>query len=290
MGTGRITKESSLTELQKRSNPKPGRVLMIQLKSIGYNVMHTEGFTVDRPNGSGDYLFLLFRSPIEISFESKPSFTTQNSYMIYGKGSKQYYRVAESQMIHDWFHFDGDEVEGFLEHLQLPLDTPVHAPDPFYVSRKVQELQTEHIHAGSHRSEIIDAIIRCLFMKLSDIQSHIGANVQSSKYYSQFVQLRNEIYQSPHSFFTIDELAAKMNVSRSYFQRIYTDLFGLSVHNDMINNRLEYAMYLLENTMLSISETAHMCGYENDVHFMRQFKKKTGKTPSQYRAGFLGDE
>ncbi|WP_040950228.1 helix-turn-helix domain-containing protein [Gorillibacterium massiliense] len=257
---------------------------MIYLNKVGYNVAHPEGFIIDRPHGSGDYLFLLFRSPMEIGSDDQPQVADKNTFIIYGRESKHYYRNNETTMIHDWFHFDGDGMDDFFQALHLPLDTIVHAPDPLYISRKVQELQMEHIHAGAHRDEIMDATIRCLFMKLSDIQNHVGLNEQSSKYYSEFIELRNEIYQSPNRLVSIDELAAKVNLSRSYFQRIYTDLFGISVHNDMINNRLEYSMYLLENTAYGISEVAHLCGYENDVHFMRQFKKKTGMTPSRFRS------
>ncbi|MBD2867160.1 helix-turn-helix domain-containing protein [Paenibacillus arenilitoris] len=258
---------------------------MIYLKRVGYNVEHSDGLTIDRPNGSGDYLFILFRSRMELRFDDKPTqFADKNHYIIYGSGSRHDYRDAEKPMIHDWFHFDGERLDRFFEELHLPLDTLLPAPDPFYISRKVQELHVEHIDTGKFRDEIIDSTIRCLLLKLSAIRNRVGSNMQSGKYYGEIVKLRNEIYQTPQIFYSIEELAAKVNLSRSYFQRIYTELFGISVHNDMINNRIQYAMYLLENTTYGIAEIAHLCGYENDVHFMRQFKKKADMTPSQYRS------
>ncbi|MEI0735875.1 AraC family transcriptional regulator [Paenibacillus sp. JTLBN-2024] len=51
----------------------------------------------------------------------------------------------------------------------------------------------------------------------------------------------------------------------------------------MINGRLEHAKYLLDNSSLPIAAIAKMCGYENDTHFMRQFKKFVGETPSGYK-------
>ena len=53
--------------------------------------------------------------------------------------------------------------------------------------------------------------------------------------------------------------------------------------SDIITSRLEYSKYLLDSTDHSISNISSMVGYENDVHFMYMFKKKTGFTPSQYR-------
>ncbi|MGM0883785.1 MAG: helix-turn-helix domain-containing protein [Bacillota bacterium] len=259
---------------------------MMELKRVGYNVMHPNGFTIDRPHGSGDYLFILFRSRMELRLDDRLQYADKNDYIIYRKGSGHYYHDAETPMIHDWFHFDGDSLDSYFDQLQLPLGTLVRAHDPFYISRKVQELQMEHIQSSAYRNEIIDATMKCLFLKLSAIEKKIGLHAPSSKYYTEFVNLRNEIFQSPQISFPIDLLASRVNMSRSYFQRIYKDLFSISVHTDMINNRLEYAMYLLENTSYSVSEVAALCGYDNDVHFMRQFKKKAGMTPTKYRSGY----
>jgi AraC family transcriptional regulator of arabinose operon len=83
---------------------------------------------------------------------------------------------------------------------------------------------------------------------------------------------------------TVEQIASRINLSKSYFQHIYKELFGCSVVSDMIYSRLEYAKYLLKNSSLSVSAIAKMCGYENDTHFMRQFKRFEGITPSQFRS------
>jgi AraC family transcriptional regulator of arabinose operon len=82
----------------------------------------------------------------------------------------------------------------------------------------------------------------------------------------------------------VEQIASRVNLSKSYFQHIYKELFGCSVVSDIINGRLEYAKYLLGNSSLSIAVISKMCGYENDTHFMRQFKRFVGVTPSQYRS------
>ena len=43
------------------------------------------------------------------------------------------------------------------------------------------------------------------------------------------------------------------------------------------------AKQLLKTTDLRINEVASSCGYQNSTHFMRQFKEKTGISPSEYR-------
>ncbi|WP_337098545.1 AraC family transcriptional regulator [Paenibacillus sp. YIM B09110] len=256
---------------------------MIQIKRCGYNITHENGFTVDRPDGSGDFLFVLFRSKMEVELQGKPVITEQNSYILYGRNSKQYYKVIEQPMVHDWFHFDSDEMDELCGQLGLPLDTIITAHDPFYISRKVNELQTEHIHNGPYKREIMDATVRCLLMKLSEMRTRIDSNHHISKHYDQFINLRNVIYNSPSVSYSIDELATSMNMSRSHFQQLYKEIFGVSVMNDIIRNRLEFALHLLENSVHDIKTIAELCGYDNEVHFMRQFKKSVHLTPTQYR-------
>ncbi|KWX89043.1 DNA-binding protein [Paenibacillus riograndensis] len=256
---------------------------MIQLKRCGYNVIHPEGFTVDRPDGSGDYVFLFFRSQMELRLQSQTVFVEPNTFIIFNKNSSYFYLDAERPLVLDCFHFEMEAADAFFDRLNLPLDTLIKAYDPFYISRKVNEIHWENLQNGTFRNEIIDYTIRCLFMKLSDIRNHLEPHNQISKYYDQFLNLRNEVFSSPSTWYTVELLAYKMYISLSYFQHMYKQIFGIPVINDIILNRLGYASYLLKNTSYAISHISGICGYENDVHFMRQFKKFVGITPSEYR-------
>src|SRR5690606_15849792 len=103
------------------------------------------------------------------------------------------------------------------------------------------------------------------------------------RYYIPFSELRHELYRSPHQTVSVSELAVQLNMSKSYFQHIYKDLFGCAVMTDIINAKLEHAKYLLDHSELSVTDIASLCGYENDTHFMRQFKKFIGVPPRQYK-------
>ena len=64
---------------------------------------------------------------------------------------------------------------------------------------------------------------------------------------------------------------------------IYKDYFGVSAISDVVKSRIEHSKYLLFSTGYSLNIISAMCGYKNDVHFMRQFKKLEGISPTQYR-------
>ncbi|MFC0212769.1 helix-turn-helix domain-containing protein [Paenibacillus chartarius] len=257
---------------------------MFELISCGYNFIHRNGLTIDRPAGSGNYAFVLFKSSSEVILNGRIMPVEKNTYVLFRPTTRYIYRDAEKPFINDWFHVDGADLEAFLERTRFPLDTPVKAVDPLLISRCIMELTSIHRSAGSFREEIIDSEIRTLLMKLCHLLERPALNDKASRYYLQFSRLRNELFSSPETHRSVETLATYMNLSKSYFQHIYKELFGCSVVTDIINSRLEHAKYLLKNSSLSISAISAMCGYENDTHFMRQFKKFVGVTPSQYKS------
>jgi AraC family transcriptional regulator of arabinose operon len=52
---------------------------------------------------------------------------------------------------------------------------------------------------------------------------------------------------------------------------------------EVIMARIERAKFYLTTTDMSIKALSDFCGYESDLHFIRQFKKKEGLTPTEYR-------
>ena len=47
--------------------------------------------------------------------------------------------------------------------------------------------------------------------------------------------------------------------------------------------RIEKAKSFLSKSNYSITEISNKCGYKSEFHFMRQFKKETGLTPTEFR-------
>ena len=150
----------------------------------------------------------------------------------------------------------------------------------FFRSKKKSKQQ------GKYHKEVLNAKISGMFYKFSDIyHAEIKCSDKLNRYRHDFNEIRNRIYafQPDNLISNVNEISAGLNLSTSYFQHIYKQLFGVSVMSDIIRSRIEYACYLLSNNADSISEIAFRCGYENKEHFTRQFKEITGFTPRQYR-------
>jgi AraC family transcriptional regulator of arabinose operon len=257
---------------------------MIQLINCGHNFIHENGIVVNRPNGSRNYAFVFFKCKSEVIMNGRSFHLDKNTYICFRPDTNHQYRELEKPFINDWFHCEDSEIGDFLAEADFPLDTPVKAEDPALISRSIMELQNIVRQNSPLQDRIIDCELKSFFLKLVSLRHKSAILERTNRYFSQFSKLRSELYNSPYHPFSVESLASSLNLSKSYFQHIYKQLFGCSVVTDIINARLEYAQYLLSHTNLTVCVVAKMCGYENDTHFMRQFKKFVGTTPGKYKS------
>ena len=67
--------------------------------------------------------------------------------------------------------------------------------------------------------------------------------------------------------------------------RHFKEINGSSPKEYLIGLRINYACELLDSTQLSIGEIAFKSGFNDSNYFSREFGKRTGTTPSKFRAG-----
>ncbi|MCR5717451.1 MAG: substrate-binding domain-containing protein [Oscillospiraceae bacterium] len=103
-------------------------------------------------------------------------------------------------------------------------------------------------------------------------------------HYTDLAELRRSIYKNPERDWSLGMCAELLNISSSYFHRIYQKAFGVSCASDIHRSKLEHAKFLLLHTSDTLQEIARKCGYDYS-HFMRTFKKEFGMTPTEYRRG-----
>lgn len=81
----------------------------------------------------------------------------------------------------------------------------------------------------------------------------------------------------------INDLAARLDMSPSYFSSMFKKEVGQSTMQYITALRIEQAKNWLTDTALSVAVIAKNVGYEDSQYFFRVFKKTTGMTPLQYR-------
>ncbi|WP_281388075.1 helix-turn-helix domain-containing protein [Puniceicoccus vermicola] len=86
-----------------------------------------------------------------------------------------------------------------------------------------------------------------------------------------------------HETLDLSDLAAEIYISADHLRHLFKQNLGESPLHYLIRKRLDVACELLTFTDLPVQEIAAQVGLENPYYFSRLFKKRLGKTPSEYR-------
>lgn len=87
---------------------------------------------------------------------------------------------------------------------------------------------------------------------------------------------------------TINKLAAACSLSASHFGRCFRKTFGTSVHQRLIQLRIDHAKSLLSQTNKTLSEVALSSGFYDQAAFSRTFARIEHVTPSNWRRSNAG--
>ena len=82
---------------------------------------------------------------------------------------------------------------------------------------------------------------------------------------------------------SIEELSAKVNLNRTTLQKIFKEMYGLTINEYRTKARLQFAKNMLASTNYTITEIAGRCGYANASKFSQVFKKHEGCLPKEWR-------
>lgn len=251
----------------------------MKLHALGIDYRHNRIFSIERSDGSGDNLLVIFKTTAKVRVDDDFMIVPPNSAILYSQNHPQYYSAVGDEFINHWIHFDIEENTAFFERIGLPFDTIVDITDISSVEALLLQLNLESVSESGNKSECIDLLLQLIMAKIRG-----NANFHhSSAHYEELRALRAEIYRNPAKCRSISEFASMISLSPSHFQMLYKSEFGISCYEDVLTARLDMAKYYLKNTFMPVNRIAELCGYENDVHFIRQFKSRTGMTAGEYR-------
>ncbi len=82
---------------------------------------------------------------------------------------------------------------------------------------------------------------------------------------------------------TIEELSAKVKLNRTTLQRVFRQMYGVSVFEYRTQVRMQEAKNLILDGEKTVTEIAGICGYSNASKFSAAFKKCFGVTPTEWK-------
>ncbi len=256
---------------------------MFEILAGGVNARHNVNFHMSRPEGTAGNVLLIVKSKTAFSIDGN-TFTAQPDSAIFLRPNTAYeYHPLVSEYIDDWLHFTAS-AQDFAAYSMLPFHTPIPLCASSRFTQYIRQLLWENNYAPPDtKAENVDMLFRVLLNNIRLALTEKAAAESYSPYRNGLQELHLSVLAEPWKKYDPEKIATAMNISVSYFQHLYSSIFGISFHADLINCRINLARDLIMHTNMTIEEVAEMCGYTSEVHFYRQFKKYTGLTPASCR-------
>ncbi len=252
----------------------------MNIRAIGWNCVYDSDYSFFQKGERGVFLLLLSRSEMHISDGIMP----ENTLVIFDGSTDIVYSAIGESLVCDWILFDDEGDSEIADFADIAYNIPYVCSDCEFISGLIKNINIEFYSTNSRRIKIIDYMMKILLVKSAE--NGLDREIMQSTadpHYSDLMELREKIYRNPQMKWNVDTMAMEVSMSRSYFQHIYREIFGVSCMTDVINGKIEKAKEILSETGCTVSQVSAMCGYENEEHFMRQFKKIVGITPTAYR-------
>jgi transcriptional regulator GlxA family with amidase domain len=96
--------------------------------------------------------------------------------------------------------------------------------------------------------------------------------------------------KDPKRGLTLNEMAESVNLSPSRLYQVFKTETGVPPTRYLRLLKMQMARELLETTFLSVKVIVAMIGVSDESHFVRDFKREYGATPTQYRSRYLSKE
>ena len=95
------------------------------------------------------------------------------------------------------------------------------------------------------------------------------------------------IYDHLHTRITVPTLASYVGLSPSYLSHLFAKEMGISISSYIQDKKIETARNMLCYSDHAISVISSALAFPNQSYFTALFRKKTGKTPGQYRTEYF---
>lgn len=192
-------------------------------------------------------------------------------------GWTEYYIGFEGSVIDRLFY------ESFLSCDRQILEIGINEELVSLFLRALEIAETDKISAQQHLAGIVLHMIG-LILSVSKNKVY-----EMSEIDSRIEQAKIIMNENVSGYIDPEELAMRLNISYSWFRRVFKDYTGYAPAKYFQELKLRKAKELLVTTSQPVKEIAYYLGFQSVEYFFSIFKKRVGLTPLEYRTYGRGE-
>lgn len=206
---------------------------------------------------NGDFLFGMCHAGVEeyVFYASPKCFISISGYAINSEKAAERIKSIANE-----FSFDKKEL--------------------FYIYEKALKKEKEN-------EDNLRIIVKPLCHMLLLLELTLGDIKETESKSKTFDSVLSFIQKNIMQDITIKDIADACALSQSTVSHIFKENMGVPLKKYLMEERLKRAEKLILTSDLSVSSIAALCGFSDTSYFSTVFKKKTGKSPLEYRNIFI---
>ena len=223
------------------------------------------------------YLFVLVNNGEATFFDKNRTVKLEEHDMLVMCPGEKIHYIANTPWSIQWVGLYGQTVEKYMQMLSINGENPIIHIEQYYEMEQVLE---ELYRLTETRTEYF----RCKQIELIyKFFSILLENSDKKSYYDIAHSAQKIIDHNFDREITIQQIADTLRGNPAYLTRKFTQKYGISPKEYLLEKRIAYAKRLLVQTNVSVKEIAVSVGYIDQLYFSRIFKRKEGISPLEYR-------
>lgn len=155
-----------------------------------------------------------------------------------------------------------------------------HGGDDERIRDVIDAILCEQIDPTEYSDILMDSYLRILLTYL--LETPYSYQRHSKRDSEKISGILNYISENFHDT-TLKDLSDHFGYSPKYISQMFRKRTGTSFKEYITGLRMEEVCFQLKNTDQSVEKIMHQAGFTNETYFYRQFQKRNGMTPAEFR-------
>ena len=184
--------------------------------------------------------------------------------------------------VHSHLFSDSDVLESVTFEDATVLNEPIILHSTGVSEGQFRQLATEYSLRGEYSDELLSSSLKTIIIEIVRETENSLRHVSDGRLalVREVIRYIQKNYRDEITYATLGE---EFHLNPIYLNRVFKEYMGTSLHAFILNHRINTAMELLRASSLPVKEISALVGFCDFPHFLKTFKRISGKTPHAYR-------
>jgi AraC-like DNA-binding protein len=235
---------------------------------------------IERPQGTGDCLFMMFHDPVEIGLRPARRQVMPPSIIFWSRSSPHFYGNTTKRWTHSWIHCDGPDIAAMMRRCGATRDEPLCLRDPLPIEQYFAAIHEEiTLSSAAPDGVVIRNLLENLLRKAT-ISQH---ETRAQRIPASVAHVKSVIDARYEERFTLSSLAEMARQSPRHFCTEFRRHVGTPPIAYLNLRRLHAAAALLRGTDEPVGAIGRHVGLSDPYYFSKLFKSCFGVSPARLR-------